>query len=270
MSPSTAMSTEDVLVRGQNLHLSFGPANARKTVLSNINLQLQRNQIVTLIGPNGAGKTSLVKVVLGLQAPTSGVIERQQNLRIGYMPQKLHMDTSLPLSVQRFLQLAQKDDHAIGMNLELTGVGHLRHTSMHNLSGGEFQRVLLARALLRNPNLLVLDEPVQGVDVAGQSRLYQLISDIRDQYQCGVLMVSHDLHLVMAATDEVICLNQHVCCHGHPANVSEDPAYLELFGHSAASGVAVYTHHHDHDHDMHGDITDCDAHSCTHEDHHHG
>ncbi|MYM63734.1 zinc ABC transporter ATP-binding protein ZnuC [Pseudomaricurvus sp. HS19] len=260
------MSTDTALVAGRQLSLAFG----NRQILQDVDITLMAGQIVTLIGPNGAGKTSLVRLVLGLEQPTGGSLRRRPGLRIGYMPQKLHLDPSLPLTVSRFLRLAHNDRAAIAANLALTGVDHLADSSMHHLSGGELQRVLLARALLRDPSLLVLDEPVQGVDVAGQARLYQLIADIRDQRQCGVLMVSHDLHLVMAATDTVICLNQHVCCHGHPDNVSEHPAYLELFGHSATAGIAVYTHHHDHDHDMHGDVTDCDANHCQHKDHHHG
>jgi len=238
------------LIQAEDLCLSYG----ERPVLSNVSLNLKRGEIVTLIGPNGAGKTSLVRVVLGLQKPTSGQLQRQPKLRIGYMPQKLHIEASLPLTVQRFLRLASNDRAAINESLELTGIPHLLNNPMQSLSGGEVQRVLLARALLRKPDLLVLDEPVQGVDVAGQAALYQLIVKIRDRHQCGVLMVSHDLHLVMAATDTVICLNQHVCCHGHPESISEDPAYLELFGASTPTGIAVYTHHHDHDHDIHGDV----------------
>ena len=246
------------LISGKDLSLKFGERN----ILSDVSLSINKGEIVTLIGPNGAGKTSLVRVVLGLQKPTSGQLVRQNKLRIGYMPQKLHIEASLPLTVKRFLRLAAKDQQAIEESLQLTGIPQLIDSPMQSLSGGETQRVLLARALLRKPDLLVLDEPVQGVDVAGQSALYRLIAEIRDQRGCGVLMVSHDLHLVMAATDTVICLNQHVCCHGHPESVTEDPAYLELFGQTTQSGIAIYTHHHDHDHDMHGDVKDDHSHSC--------
>lgn len=253
------MSVESTpLISGNQLGLQFG----ERTILSNVSLNLNKGEIVTLIGPNGAGKTSLVRVVLGLQKPSSGKLIRQNKLRIGYMPQKLHIEASLPLTVHRFLRLASTDNLAIEESLQLTGIAQLINSPMQSLSGGETQRVLLARALLRKPDLLVLDEPVQGVDVAGQSALYRLIADIRDQRGCGVLMVSHDLHLVMAATDTVICLNQHVCCHGHPESVTEDPAYLELFGQTTQSGIAVYTHHHDHDHDIHGDVKDDHSHNC--------
>ncbi|NIB39532.1 zinc ABC transporter ATP-binding protein ZnuC [Pseudomaricurvus alkylphenolicus] len=240
----------ELLIKATDLCLEFGD----RRVLDRVSIQMHRGEIVTLIGPNGAGKTSLVRIALGLQHPSSGELWRRTALKIGYMPQKLHIEPSLPLSVRRFLQLAQQDPTDIEESLQLTGISHLLNSPMARLSGGETQRVLLARALLRAPDLLVLDEPVQGVDVAGQAKLYQLITDIRNHKGCGVLMVSHDLHLVMAATDTVVCLNQHVCCHGHPESVSEDPAYLELFGQAAHSGVAVYTHHHDHDHDIHGEM----------------
>lgn len=247
------------LVEAIDLTLEIGD----RTILKNVSLHVKPAEIVTVIGPNGAGKTSLVRLVLGLQQASSGKITRQRDLKIGYMPQKLHIEPSMPLSVRRFLQLSCADSEAMKESLTLTDVLHLIDQPMHSLSGGETQRVLLARALLRNPDLLVLDEPVQGVDIAGQSRLYQLISDIRDRIGCGVLMVSHDLHLVMSSTDTVICLNQHVCCHGHPEAVTGHPAYLELFGRTAPAGIAIYTHHHDHSHDIHGDIEPCQG------DHHH-
>ncbi|WP_027328135.1 zinc ABC transporter ATP-binding protein ZnuC [Marinimicrobium agarilyticum] len=229
-----------------------------RTILHGADLTLEPGKIVTLIGPNGAGKTTLVRCVLGLIRPDAGVLERRPGLRIGYMPQKLHIDPSLPLTVKRFLTLGGKPRLPLREVVTLTGIEELLGATMSNLSGGETQRVLLARALLRDPNLLVLDEPVQGVDVTGQEALYQLINDIRRQRECGVLLVSHDLHLVMATTDTVICLNQHVCCHGHPDQVTSDPAYQALFGEKAKPLVAPYTHHHDHKHDDHGNIVDLD------------
>lgn len=238
------------LLNAQHLGLRFGD----KTVLDDVQLTLQRGKIVTLIGPNGAGKTSLVRTILGLQKPTSGRIERAADLHIGYMPQKLQLEASLPLTAQRFLALGGAGAAQIAEASALTGIGHLADSPMQQLSGGEVQRVLLTRALAREPNLLVLDEPVQGVDINGQLALYQLINRIRHERGCGVLMVSHDLHLVMANTDEVLCLNQHVCCHGHPESVSNHPAYQALFGTRAAEMLAVYTHHHDHKHDLHGDV----------------
>lgn len=227
----------------------IGLAYAGRPVLDQVSLTVMPGHITTLIGPNGAGKTSLVKIALGLQKPDVGEVVRKPGLRIGYMPQKLQLDASLPLSVRAFLGLAGRySDPELLAALTETGVKELLHAPLATLSGGELQRVMLARALLREPELLVLDEPVQGVDVAGQSELYRLIAGLRLRYGCGVLMVSHDLHLVMAATDEVICLDRHVCCSGHPDTVSQHPAYLELFGHAVADNLAVYTHHHDHVH----------------------
>jgi len=223
-------------------------------LLSKADLTLEPGKIVTLIGPNGAGKTTLVRSVLGLINIDEGSITRAAGLRIGYMPQKLHIEPSLPLTVARFLALGGKPRIQFDEVLALVGITHLRQAAMQSLSGGETQRVLLARALLRDPQLLVLDEPVQGVDINGQAALYNLINEIRKQRQCGVLLVSHDLHLVMANTDTVVCLNQHVCCHGHPKQVTNDPAYLALFGANAQPQIALYTHRHDHQHDAHGNI----------------
>jgi zinc transport system ATP-binding protein len=237
-------------------------------VLHDVSLHLTRGQILTLIGPNGAGKTTLVKLALGLLTPSSGIVQRTAGLRIGYMPQRLQVDASLPLSVQRFLQLVPGTrSQSIAAALEEVGALRVQYSRLQALSGGELQRVLLARALLGKPDLLVLDEPTQGVDLKGQAELYRLITGIRDKHQCGVLMVSHDLHLVMSATDEVICLNQHVCCHGHPEQVSNDPAYLELFGKSGAQAMAVYTHHHNHEHDLAGEIVGGHVHAadCGHD-----
>lgn len=219
-----------------------------KVILSDINLSLDRGEIVTLIGPNGAGKTTLVRVLLNLQSPNSGDVRISKGAVIGYMPQKLFIDNTMPLSVYRFLALTNARKPEISAALAQVGVAGLQKRAMNQLSGGELQRVLLARAILRKPDILVLDEPVQGVDISGQSQLYDLIGKLRDELNCGVLMISHDLHLVMAKTDTVLCLNQHICCHGHPEKVSVDPAFLELFGHQKDTGVAVYTHHHDHDH----------------------
>ncbi len=228
----------------------------QRQILDGVCLRVLRGQIVTLIGPNGAGKTTLVRVILGLLKPDTGVIERQPGIRIGYMPQRLQLSENLPLTVRRFLDLGcrkqcDSDPNAV---IEQLDIRHLLDSPLQRLSGGEHQRVLLARALLRKPDLLVLDEPVQGVDVTGQAALYGLITRIRDQLGCGVLMISHDLHLVMATTDQVLCLNHHVCCSGHPESVSQHPAYLELFGTPASAKLAVYTHHHDHMHDIHGNI----------------
>lgn len=227
-----------------------------RPVLDGVSLRLEAGKILTLIGPNGAGKTCLVRIALGLLAPCGGQRIAKPRLRVGYMPQKLGLNDTLPLNVQRFLELATPRLTPAAMRQALADVGaeHTVNTSVARLSGGELQRVLLARALLRNPELLVLDEPAQGVDITGQEELYALIARVRDERGCGVLMVSHDLHLVMAATDHVLCLNQHVCCEGHPESVSAHPEYLRLFGMQATDNLAVYSHHHDHHHTAHGDV----------------
>lgn len=210
---------------------------------------------MTLLGPNGAGKSTLVRVVLGLVKPDKGTMSCEPRLRIGYVPQKLHLDPILPLTVDRFMRLrpgVKKTD--ILPALERVGAIHLQHAPMQKLSGGENQRVLLARALLNTPQLLVLDEPTQGVDVNGQLALYNLIDSLRHELGCAVLMVSHDLHLVMAKTDDVLCLNQHICCSGTPEAVSLHPEFISMFGRHGAEQLAVYRHHHNHRHDIQGHI----------------
>lgn len=224
-------------------------------ILSGINLIIRKGEIVTLIGPNGAGKSTLVRTLLGLLQPTHGSIKKESSLRIGYMPQKLKIDFYMPLSVQRFLLQSPKASKAkIKEIAKEVGIQHLLSMPIQSISGGELQRVLLARALLNDPELLVLDEPAQGVDVMGQEELYQLIVKIRDTRHCGILMVSHDLHLVMAGTDSVICLNKHICCSGLPADVTRHPEYIKLFGLKDTSKLAIYTHHHNHRHDIGGEV----------------
>ena len=221
-----------------------------KTVLENISLELNTGEILTIIGPNGAGKTSLIRIALGLLKPSSGEVFCQPKIQIGYMPQRLQIDSTLPLTVKRFLTMGGNQDvPRVLQVLKEVGAYQVLESPLRSLSGGEFQRVLLARALMRNPKLLVLDEPVQGVDVHGQVELYHLITQIRDQRGCAVLMVSHDLHLVMAATDRVLCLNRHICCSGSPEMVTSDPAYLELFGSHAVQHLALYSHNKAHRHD---------------------
>lgn len=223
-----------------------------RAILKDVNLEVCPGEIVTLIGPNGAGKSSLLKLALGLESISSGQRICQPNLRIGYMPQKISIPDTLPLSVKHFLELAKRyDKRQLTSVSERLNIVDLLKRPMQKLSGGELQRVLLARALLSNPELLVLDEPVQGLDVSGQAELYHLISDLKDELNCGVLMVSHDLHLVMAATNKVICLNGHICCEGHPQTVQNDPSYLELFGRAMPAHLVPYTHHHDHTHGEH-------------------
>ncbi len=253
----------DPLLEARGVRLAF----AGRQVLDGVDLTVSAGEIVTLIGPNGAGKSTLVRVLLGLVRADAGEVYRRPGLTIGYMPQRLTLDPVLPLTVRRFLQLAGRglDDGRLQAALDEVGAGHVLANPIQQVSGGELQRVLLARALLREPQLLVLDEPVQGVDVTGQSELYALIADLRRRRHCGVLMVSHDLHLVMAATDSVVCLNTHVCCSGHPESVSRHPAYLKLFGPREAATLAVYTHHHDHIHEVDGHV-----HEVPDQEHRHG
>jgi len=238
-------------------------ASQGKSILDNVSFDICGNQITTIIGPNGAGKSTLVKLVSGLINPTKGSIHRSKALTIGYVPQRLSLDKTLPMKVSRFMSLADISKQRRKEALQRLKITHLGPQQMHSLSGGELQRVLLARAIARTPDLLVLDEPLQGVDIAGQVELYRLIADLRNSLNCAILMVSHDLHLVMAQTDSVICLNHHVCCHGKPESVSQHPEYLKLFGPQSQGDIAVYTHHHDHHHDLHGDPVNCGS-GCDH------
>ena len=249
--PDTAGISDEPLVSATGVELAFGG----KRILEHVDLAVHGGEIVTLIGPNGAGKTSLVRIVLGQLKPDRGSVRRRPGLTVGYLPQQLVVDPTLPLTVRSFLNLPnrQTDDRVKAVLAEV-GADYTLEQAVQSLSGGELQRVLLARALLRDPQLLVLDEPLQGVDFTGQLALFQLIADVRDQRGCGVLMVSHDLHLVMAGTEQVVCLNRHVCCSGEPESVTQHPEYLALFGPSAARGLAVYTHAHDHSHDLAGGV----------------
>lgn len=223
-----------------------------RVLWEDVNWHVRKNDRIGLCGPNGAGKSTLVRCMLGLQPLTSGEIVRRNNLRVGYVPQRFSLTPNVPLDVSRLLSLTLRPSEAeIDEALAETGIAHLKGTNVVQLSGGELQRALLARALLRKPEILVLDEPVQAVDFMGEARLYELISAIRKNHGCGILMVSHDLHMVMAESDHVVCLNGHVCCEGGPAAVQQDPEFAKLFGPSAARMIAAYTHHHDHDHEGH-------------------
>ncbi len=242
------MST-DLLVKGKDIRLvgKSGP------ILDSVSFELYRGQITTIIGPNGAGKSTLANIVTGLLQPHAGVLERVPNLCIGYLPQKVYVNTLMPLSVKRLLQLTQAvSDAEVEQALSQTEVAYLTDRQVHTLSEGELKRVLLARTTLGKPDLIVLDEPTAGVDIAGEVKMYDLIGELRSRLQCGVLLVSHNLHLVMSKTDQVLCLNKHLCCSGLPESVSQHPAYLELFGDQAAQSLAIYTHHHDHVHDLAG------------------
>lgn len=242
---------KDTLIAAEGIALSYGG----RPVLQDIDLAVRPGEIVTLIGPNGAGKTMLVRVLLGLIKPDRGTVARRPGLTIGYMPQRFAVDPSLPLTVRDFLNLPRRRAPGrITAVLEEVNAAATRDRAVAALSGGELQRVLLARALIDDPTLLVLDEPLQGVDFTGQLSLFKLIGAVRHRRGCGVLMVSHDLHLVMAATDRVVCLNRHVCCSGAPEAVSQHPEYVALFGSRAARDLAVYVHEHDHRHDLAGEV----------------
>jgi zinc transport system ATP-binding protein len=223
-----------------------------QTVLSRVSMSIARGDIITVIGPNGAGKSSLLHLVAGLLAPSAGSLWRKPGLRLGYMPQALQLNPQLPLTVKRFLALSPSTPLQQQAIVSRLALAPFLAQPAHSLSGGEWQKVLLARALLSAPDLLVLDEPAQGVDPVGQANLYHLLGELRNELQLGILLVSHDLHIVMAKTDKVLCLNRHVCCQGAPEAVSQHPEYRRLFGPSLAEDLAVYTHHHDHNHGFHG------------------
>ncbi len=249
--PPAAVAPGESLVEARNLFVELGG----REILRDVSLSVRRGEVVTLIGPNGAGKSTLVRILLGLMKPTGGTVTRRPGIRVGYMPQLMTIDRDMPMTVWRFLKLSGVTARdRLAQVLDEVGASYTADQAVQELSGGEFQRILLARALLRRPDLLVLDEPVRSVDVTGQAELYDLIGQLRYRYGCGVLMVSHDLHLVMASTDEVICLNQHVCCAGSPESVSRHPEYFALFGPAIAQSLAVYTHAHDHSHDAAGHV----------------
>ena len=271
LSPSAIVMLKptEALVTLDNVGLS----RAGRWLVRGVSMAIYLGEIVTLIGPNGSGKSTTAKMALGVFKPDEGSVFRRPGLRIAYVPQKLAIDWTLPLSVRRFLHLTGPvSDIEATETMAATGVSHLAQAEVRTLSGGEFQRVLLARAIARNPELLVLDEPVQGVDFTGEIALYDLIKRIRDNFHCGILLISHDLHVVMAATDRVICLNGHVCCAGTPSAVAASDEYRALFGERAAPTLAIYEHHHDHTHlpngrVQHGDGTVTDH--CHPEDGHH-
>ncbi|TLX14325.1 metal ABC transporter ATP-binding protein [Rhizobium sp. MHM7A] len=225
-----------------------------------VDFSVSRGEIVTLIGPNGSGKSTSAKTAIGVLRPDEGRVERKAGLKVSYVPQKLAIDWTLPLSVRRLMTLTgplpERDMQAA---LEAAGIAHMIGAEVQHLSGGEFQRALMARAIARKPDLLVLDEPVQGVDFSGEIALYDLIKSIRNASGCGILLISHDLHVVMAETDTVICLNGHVCCRGTPEAVSRSPEYVRLFGSRAAQTLAVYSHHHDHTHLPDGRVLHADG-----------
>jgi len=225
-----------------------------KWLVEGVSLTVEKGKIVTLIGPNGSGKSTTAKIALGIYKNIEGSVEKYTN-KVGYVPQKISIDWTLPLRVYDFMLLTENiKDEAIEEALTLTGVIHLKNKNLGNLSGGEFQRVLIARAISKQPELLVLDEPVQGVDYTGEIALYELIKRISDTLNCGILLISHDLHTVMTATDHVVCLNGHVCCSGSPMDVAKNNEYKTLFGEQASQILSVYEHKHDHVHSDKGEI----------------
>ncbi|NIZ62587.1 zinc ABC transporter ATP-binding protein ZnuC [Sedimentitalea sp. CY04] len=245
------------LVTLQNLSVR----HSGNPVLTDVNFSITKGEIVTVVGPNGSGKSTLLRSIIGALQPSSGQINRAPDLRIGYVPQKLHIDATLPLTVRRFLSLPKRVSNSVAKTaLDRAGAANLADRQMSRLSGGQFQRVLLARALLCDPQLLILDEATQGLDQPGSASFYQQIETVRQQLGCAVLMVSHELHVVMAASDRVICLNGHVCCEGEPEQVASAPEYRALFGTGTHGALALYRHEHNHSHD-----SDCDHDHHNHE-----
>ncbi len=226
-------------------------------IVDDVSLSVHAGEMVTLIGPNGSGKSTLVKTALGLIKAEQGKVVRRHGLKMAYVPQSMDIDPTLPITVRWFMKRPAATPIAqVEQALQQTRADALIDASLHTLSGGELRRVLLARAIMHKPDLLILDEPTAGVDVSGQSELYALIHGLRDELGCGILLVSHDLHIVMAATDKVVCLNRHLCCSGSPQSVSQSEEFTQLFGQKLASELAVYHHHHDHEHGLHGEICD--------------
>ena len=236
---------KDTLVALDNAGLSI----SNKWLVREVTMKVSAGEIVTLIGPNGSGKSTTAKMALGIMAPSEGSVYRCENARVSYVPQRLSIDWTMPLDVNRFLSLTRfLDKKAVKKALSMTETEHLYNAEVRTLSGGEFQRVLIARAIAHSPQFLVLDEPVQGVDFNGEIALYKLIESIRNELNCGIILISHDLHVVMSTTDRVICLNGHVCCSGTPAVVATEPEFRALFGDRAANELAFYKHQHDHEH----------------------
>ena len=245
------------MISNQNILIKLNQAGFRikdKWLVKGVSLQIEKGKIVTLIGPNGSGKSTTAKIALGIYKKIDGEVEKYTN-KVGYVPQKISIDWTLPLRVKDFMVLTENlKDEDLNEALSLTGVIQLKNKNLGDLSGGEFQRVLIARAISKKPDLLVLDEPVQGVDFTGEIALYKLIKKITDELNCGILLISHDLHTVMSATDHVVCLNGHVCCSGSPMDVAKNNEYKALFGEQASQILSRYEHRHDHIHTNEGEI----------------
>ena len=245
------MKENNLLVKLENA----GVYKSSKWLVRGLSFEVYNGQIVTLIGPNGSGKTTTAKMILNILNADEGLVTSNTN-KMAYVPQKINIDWTMPLRVIDFMKITSSINNAqITEALTLTGVEKLLYDEVHNLSGGEFQRVLIARAVAKKPELLVLDEPVQGVDFNGEIALYNLIKKISDKLNCGILLISHDMHFVMSATDHVICLNGHICCSGTPSSVVKNPAYIKLFGEHNAETLSYYQHHHDHSHNNDGSVS---------------
>jgi zinc transport system ATP-binding protein len=256
MAQSSHLTNSDLLLAAEDLCV----IRQGRHLLDRVSMRIHRGEHITLIGPNGAGKTLLLKVLLGIVPPDGGMVQRRAGLRVGYMPQRLHLSPLMPMTVDYFLQLAFPVEQTTRVEvLELTDTLALRHRSLHELSGGEMQRVLLARALLREPDLLLLDEPGQNMDVSSQLALYERVRQIQHARGCGVLMVSHDLHFVMRQTDQVLCLYHHICCSGRPQEIIENRAFADVFGPRIAEVMGYYHHQHSHTHE-HVSPHDCREH----------
>ncbi|MFK7854947.1 MAG: metal ABC transporter ATP-binding protein [Granulosicoccus sp.] len=244
----SGLNKESSLVSARDLSIWVGS----QEILKQVDLEIERGEIVTIVGPNGSGKTTLLRAIIGALAPTSGEIVRASNLMIGYVPQRLHIDATLPMTVARFMSMPRAPSKsACQTALNEAGVPDLSSRQMSELSGGQMQRVMLARALIGKPDLLILDEATQGLDQPGSAAFYKQIESVRQTLGCAILMVSHELHVVMSASDRVICLNGHVCCHGTPEVVASAPEYRALFGTGTLGTLALYRHHHDHNHEEH-------------------
>ena len=245
------MSQNKLLVKLENA----GVQRTSKWLVKGISFEISQGQIVTLIGPNGSGKTTTAKMILNIMNADEGQITRNTD-KMAYVPQKINIDWTMPLRVIDFMKITNNlNNNQVLESLTTTGVDKLLYNQIHNLSGGEFQRVLIARAIAKKPDLLVLDEPVQGVDYNGEIALYNLIKKISVNLNCGILLISHDMHFVMSTTDHVVCLNGHICCSGTPSSVVKNPEYIKLFGEHNSETLSYYQHHHDHSHDNDGSVS---------------
>ena len=245
------MDQNKLLVKLENA----GVYRSSKWLVRGVSFEINHGQIVTLIGPNGSGKTTTAKMILNILNTDEGLVKGNAN-KMAYVPQKINIDWTMPLRVIDFMKITSSlNNTQITESLVMTGVDKLLYNQIHSLSGGEFQRVLIARAIAKKPDLLVLDEPVQGVDFNGEIALYNLIKEISVNLNCGILLISHDMHFVMSTTDHVVCLNGHICCSGSPSNVVKNPEYIKLFGEHNSETLSYYQHQHDHSHNHDGSIS---------------